>query len=121
VLGKRIGFRHLLEGHGIGVHPDPEHALLPPHRGIVPRPFQRDDHVVLADRQEQFVGIGQRSEDGQVGSPEVGGNGDLVCRRPDLQPLLDGGGLPEGDLRDGRRGGEDQAGDGKHAQEGQHQ
>jgi hypothetical protein len=83
----RIGMRHRLEGHRAGVDPDAEDALLLAHRRILARPFEHHDDVVLADRQKQAVGIGQRPEDRQVGAVEIGGDGDFAGRGADLQPF----------------------------------
>jgi len=101
--GQRIAFRHLFEGHALGIHPDPEDALLLAHRCIILRPFERHHHVILADRQEQLVGIGERTEDRQIRAAEIRGDGDFAGRSADLQPFLRPRRLPEGNLRGGWR------------------
>ncbi|MDT4878306.1 hypothetical protein FQZ97_1138960 [compost metagenome] len=82
---QRIGFRHQLESHGAGVHPDAEDPLFLAHRRIVLRAFKRDDDVVLALRQQVRIEAIDRSEDRQVGAAEIRGDGDLVGRDADLQ------------------------------------
>ena len=103
----------MLEGHRAAVDPDAEQPLLLAHRRDILRPLQRDDDVVLADGHQQLVGIIDRAEDGEIGAGEIGGDGDLGGRDPDLQPfaLLDG--IAEHrHLRRRRQGGEQQGEEG---------
>ena len=82
--GDRIGHRHVLERLRFQVDPDAEHPVLAAHDHRPRRPLEHDDDVVAPLTRDQRIGVFQRSEDGEVGAREAGGDRDGVRRQPDL-------------------------------------
>ena len=63
------------------VDPHAQEAALLSHHDRARRALEHDDHVVAALPAYQRVGVLQRAEDGQVGTGEIGGDGDPIGRQ----------------------------------------